>query len=221
MKNLLSTLALIALLAAAWTGTVEAQTSTIDYLGFSWEVGGFPASNPGDELQFTGVATSIDPLFGVDLGTVEVTFHAYGLISTGEFVDGFGNTVIGYTGGTLDIYSDAAENADWGINPPNASSPATFDDGLLLFRGAFSDFTLILTPSGAGAYEGNLDGVAGDILSGGCTGCAFTWGGAFTADIGAQIPDGYDIQMDGVFELDNAVSTERTGWGALKARFSN
>lgn len=219
MKLLLSTLALTAFLAMSMTTTSIAQTSIIDYLGFGWETGGYPASNPGDALVFTGVTTSIDPIFGVDLGTTEVTFHVYGLISTGEFDDGFGNAIIGYTGGTLDIYGDGTQNADWGVFPPNATSPGTFNDGLLLFRGNFTDFTLVITPGGSGAYEGNLDGIAGDFLAGGCSGCAFTWGGAFTMDAGAQIPDGYDFQMDGVFELDNAVSTRATAWGALKALF--
>jgi hypothetical protein len=222
MKPLLSILTLMALLTVAWSGPSLAQTSTVDYLGFGWEDGTFPPSNPGDELQFTGVATALDPLFGVDLSAVEVTFHVFGLISTGEFVDpGTGNTIVGYVGGMLEIYSDPLKNADWGINPPNPTSPSTFSDGLLLFEGSFTDFTLIMTPAGAGAYEGNLDGLAGAIVGAGCTGCAYTWGGAFTSDIGAQIPEGYDLQADGVFEVDNAVSTEATGWGALKARFSN
>jgi hypothetical protein len=220
MKLLLSIFAAALFLAATVTGPAQAQVSIIDYLGFAWEDGGFLPSNPGDEFVFTGVTTSLDAIFGVNLATHEVTFHAYGLISTGQFVDGFGNTIVAYAGGTLDIWVDAAEDADWGTNPPNATSPSTFSNGSLLFSGSFTSFTVVITPGGAGAYEGTLDGVGGTVLAGGCSGCAFTWGGAFTSDVGAQIPTGYDLQMDGVFELDNAVSTESTGWGALKARFS-
>ena len=37
---------------------------------------------------------------------------------------------------------------------------------------------------------------------------------------GAQIPDGYDIQIDGVFEIERAVSTEDASWGSVKALFN-
>ena len=53
-----------------------------------------------------------------------------------------------------------------------------------------------------------------------CTGCVYTWGGNFLPDTGAQIPDGYDLQVDGVFEIEEAVSTENASWGSLKALFN-
>jgi hypothetical protein len=197
-----------------------AQVATIDYYGFGWETGGIPPSNPGDVLTFTGVADFVDPVFGVSLGSAEITFHAHDLISTGEVPLGGGNVVIAYTGGTLDVYVDPAQNADWGVFPPNGTSPSSFVDGDLLFSGNFSSFSLFFTSAGDGAFEGNLDGVAGSILNGGCTDCAFTWGGAFTPDV-AQVPDGYDLQIDGQFEVDLAVPTQETGWGHVKALYAH
>jgi hypothetical protein len=200
------------------TGFAFGQAPGIDYYGFAWEDGGFPPSNPGDVLYFTGVGNGADPIFGVDLGTEELTFYIHDLVSTGEF-DVAGTTVIAYTGGTLEIYRDGAQNADWGVAPPNPTSPATFNDGTLFFQGAFNDFTIFIAPGGYGSFEGTLDGVAGEVISEVCTGCAYSWGGSFTLESGAQIPAGYDLQIDGVFEIEAAVSTETTNWGSLKALY--
>jgi len=259
MKLLLSVV-VVGLLLATGPGLASAQIANIDYVGFGWEDGGLPPSDPGDELIFTGVANYADPVYGVDLSAIEVTFYVYDLVSTGQvgvgggtlqvgytggtleiwgdpaknadwgvfppnatapstFADG--TLQIGYTGGTLEIWGDPAKNADWGVFPPNATAPSTFADGTLLFRGTFLNFTLFLTAGGSGAYEGSLDGVAGDFISGICADCAYTWGGAFTEDVGAQIPDGYDVQIDGQFELDQAVATHETGWGRLKSLYGN
>ena len=51
--------------------------------------------------------------------------------------------------------------------------------------------------------------------------CAYTFGGAFSRDVGAQIPDGYDLQIDGTLEVDSAVPTTPTSFGAVKSLFRN
>jgi hypothetical protein len=213
---------ILILAALAMAGTAIpalGQAPAIDYVGFGWEDGGFPPSNPGDQLFVTSVGVSADAIFGVDLGTEELTIYVYGLISTGEIPIGGGTNVVAYTGGFLEIYRDSAQNADWGINPPNATAPSTFTDGTLFFKGAFVDFTLFLGASGGGSFEGNLNGIGGELIDDVCTGCAYTVGGAFTTDVGAQIPEGYDLQIDGVFEIEATVSTEETTWGNMKALY--
>jgi hypothetical protein len=199
-------------------GSASAQVAILDYLGFAWEDGGLPPSNPGDELQVVCITTQADPIFGVNLGSEELTLYAYGLTSNGSVPDGFGNTIISYSGGTLELWRDASQDADWGVFPPNASSPSSFMNGSLLLQATFNDFVLLLTPSGAGAYEGHLDGVAGALISA-CSDCLYTWGGAFGDGSGAQIPDGYDLQIDGVLEVDEAISQHQDSFGALKALF--
>jgi hypothetical protein len=216
-------LAIVACFAAAVAaGPAAAQmVALIDYVGYGWEDGGVPPSDPGDVLQIAAIADALDPVFGVDLGTDEVTIYISGLTSTGGFVDGFtGWTIIGYVGGTIEVYSDPAKDHDWGVFPPNGTTPSTFTNGTLLFQGAFTDFTLILTAAGAGSYDGNIDGIGGTVAEL-CTDCAYTFGGAFTSDTGAQIPDGYHLQIDGTLEVDSAVKTTQTGWGALKALYQN
>ena len=217
------TMAVAVSLAAAFVAVPAFATTValVDYVGFGWEAGGVPPSNPGDVLQIAAVADQIDPIFGVNLGTEEATIFIYGLNSTGQYVDPFtGWTIIGYTGGTLELYQDPANDHDWGVFPTNATVPSTFTNGGLLFRGAFTSFTLILDGIGGGSYEGTLDGVGGSAVAL-CTGCAYTFGGAFTRQVGAQIPDGYDLQIDGTLEVDRAVPNETMGWGAVKALYQN
>ena len=215
--KLLATVVLVCTLALA-PSTAEAIV-LMDYLGYGYETGGFLPSDAGDELVLVTTATAVDPITGTDLSTHEVTFHAYGLVSQGEAVDGAGNTIVTYTGGTLEVYRDASLNAQFGTNPPNATSPTSFSDGDLLFQGTFNSFTIAIQPDGSGVYEGTLDGVAGLILSALCNDCAYTWGGAWTADAGAQIPTGYDLQIDGKLDVNLAVPTESSDWSTLKADY--
>jgi len=208
------------LLAMLLAVPAMAQVARIDYLGYGFETGGILPSQAGDELVIEAVATNADAVFQVNLGTTELTFHVSGLISTGEVVSA-GMTTVNYTGGTLEIYEDAAQNADWGVNPPNPTAPATFTDGSLFFSGTFTSFTLYFASGGYGSFEGNLDGVGGSIIDGTCNGCVYTWAGSFTPDAGAQIPAGYDLQIDGGFQIDSAVDTETASWGSVKALFNN
>ena len=193
------------------------QEAAIDYYGYAWETGGFPPSNPGDNLFFTCVADAADPIFAVDFGSEELTFYMSALTSSGEYAEG-PNTRIDYTGGTLEIWRDPAQNADWGINPPNPTSPGTFTDGVLYFTGDFTTMSVWIAPDGSGAYEGSLNGVGGTMIDEFCDNCVFTWGGSFISP--AQILEGYDLQVDGVFEIDRAVSTEESSWGSVKALFN-
>ena len=217
MKNLLTILLTVAI--AGSVALPAGAVVLVDYAGYAYETGGVLPSDPGDVLVFTAVATAADPLTGVDLTTTELTFYVYDLVSTGEGTDAFGNVIVTYTGGILEMYADAAQNADWGIFPPNATAPGTFADGDLLFQGSFLNFVLVLNPTtGAGAYEGNLDGVGGTLISG-CSDCGYTWGGAFGEDSGAQLLEGWDLQIDGVLEINESIPTQETGWGAIKSMY--
>jgi hypothetical protein len=220
MKRIVGPLLLLgALLCLTFAFPAAAQVYTVDYLGFGWETGGVLPSNAGDELVMTCAANNLDPAFGVDLGSEELTLYIHGLISAGQ-VDAGGYWTIAYTGGTMEIYEDPAQNADWGTNPPNAVSPSTFSDGSLFFSGTFTDFSMAFTADGGtGTFSGHLDGVGGSILGGMCSDCVFTWGGSFTQVGGAQIPEGYDLQIDGTFQIDSAVPTAPSSWSSVKALF--
>ena len=99
---------------------------------------------------------------------------------------------------------------------PDGSPDRHFVDGDLVFSGNFTSFTLILDPSGGGVFEGYVDGTGGSALAGPCSGCAYTFSGTFAAPTGAQIPAGYDLQIDGVLDVESTVSVESMSWGAVK-----
>jgi hypothetical protein len=196
--------------------TCDGAFALVDYVGFGWESGGILPSNPNDVFEFTAVATQIDPIFGVDLQSVEVTIYVSGLISTGQFNAGT-SWLIGYTGGHIDVYADAAQDHDWGTFPPNGLL-GTFTNGTLLFSGDFTSFTVQMDLAGnAGAFEGLIDGVGGTVANA-CTDCAYTFGGIFGDQI-AQLPDGYDLQIDGGLQVCETVSTDTQSFGSVKALF--
>jgi hypothetical protein len=212
-------LSFVLVLTVAVAPAVAQNIILMDYTGFGYETGGVPASNPGDVLAITALATSYDPLFGVAPTSQEVTIVIYNLISTGEFPIGGGDIFIAYTGGKIEVYEDAVLDHDWGVFPPNAEM-ATFTNGSLLFEGNFTAFGLQLSASGFGVYEGTIDGVGGTsaALCDDLADCAYTFGGAFQREI-AQVPDGYDLQIDGTLEVDAAVPATPTSFGAVKALF--
>ena len=153
------------------------------------------------------------------MGTEELTFHVYGLIVASE-MDLGGTTMVTYSGGYMEIYEDSAMNADWGVFPPNATVPSTFADGSLFFSGEFASMTMFVFATGGGTFEGSLNGIAGSMIDQSCTGCVYTWGGAFNEDANAQIPDGYSLQVDGVLEIDAAVPVDNASWDAVKALYN-
>jgi len=196
----------------------EGATVLLDYVGYGWETGGILPSNPGDVFEFTAVTTNLDPIFGVDLLTEEVTVYVSGLISTGQFNTG-SSYLVGYVGGHIEVYSDGAQDADWGVFPPNAQL-STFTNGTLLFEGNFTSFTVQMDLGGvAGAFEGLIDGVGGTVANA-CTDCAFTFGGIF-GDAIAQLPDGYDLQIDGTLEVCETVQTTEQSFGSIKALYND
>lgn len=218
MKTLILCLVLVFALSAP---AAADMTLLMDYSGFAWEDGGVPDSNPGDVLAINAVALSYDAAFGVNPASQEVTIYIYDLVSTGGVPVG-SDLFIGYVGGSIEVYEDPVLDHDWGLFPPNAQQ-TTFTNGSLLFSGDFTEFVLQLTASGIGVYEGTIDGVGGTAatICDGLSDCAYTFGGAFNRDVGAQIPDGYDLQINGTLEVDASVPTEPSSFGAIKSLFNN
>lgn len=214
-KNFAKSLATGLILMTAFAGQ-SALAAVVDYVGFGWETGTIEISEPGDELAMAFVVTQIDAIFGVDLNLSEATIYIDGLVSQGEVTSNDGVTSITYSGGTLHLYADPSFDSDWGTDPANATVPGTFVNGDLIFSGSFTSFTLVNRPGG-GAFEGYLNGTGGSALDGACTGCAYTFGGTFdNSSTGAQIPAGYDLQIDGLLDVESAVAVETITLDGLK-----
>lgn len=196
----------------------HADTNIIDFQGYAWEDGGFLPSNAFDELNIVGITDSADAIFGVDLGTDELTVYATDLISTGQVPLGGGSYAVSYNGGTLQIWQDPAMNHVFGINPPNGTAPSTFVDGTLLLGGTFDSFVLFFnTGTGSGTYQGTVTWNAGTALGTvlGIQNDGFTFGGVLNPS-GGSVIEGYDLQVDGVIEISVIIAVEKTTWGEIK-----
>ncbi len=190
--------------------------SLIDFVGFSYEVGHFPPSNPGDELNFVAIVDGLTPPLSWDPANNEYTLNLANLVSNGAQHPDPNNIVVNYTGGGLGLYEDSAFNANPGIDPPNASAPATYIDGSLYLNGSLNSFTIFYnTQFNSGAFEADVTFTGGPHygeLGGQHTG--YTFGGVFVFGV----PHGYDLQWDGQILLD-PVAVEAKTWGAVKSQF--
>jgi hypothetical protein len=214
-------LLIVALLGIA--PIAHAGTNIIDYQGYAWETGGFLPSNPGDILNFVGVTDNVDAIFGVDLNTEELTIWVTDLVSTGQVAVGGGAYATNYVGGTIQVWADPAMNHDYGTFPPNGTAPSTFVDGTLLLGGTFDYFFLGYDSStGSGAYEGSVTWTAGSALSTimGIQNDGFTFGGVLNdAAASGSVPDGYDLQVDGVIEVNVVIAVKEKTWSGVKGLY--
>lgn len=209
------TILAIALFVTA--GVVNAQEQQILHMsGHSWEDGGFPPSDPGDVLNVVGILNEIEEPLIWDTSNYAYTLHIRDLVAVGEYVN---NTtrIAQYTGGLLTVYVDfLPSNADYGTNPPNATSPSTFTDGIATYLdGFFTDFTLTFNEvTSSGSFVGALTFTGGDVYPL----LHSTDGWTFGADIANVSPTGYDLEMNGDVFL-TVVSVEEDSWGGIKSLY--
>jgi len=214
MTKLAAWMAVI-LLAAA--GTAFAQQNQILHVsGNSWEDGGFPPSTAGDYYSIVGILNDIEFPLTWDTQNYSYTWYAHELVSNGESI--YGNThVVDYTGGQFTIYVDfLPSNHNYGINPPNATVPGTFTDGISIYLdGDFTDFSLTFNDlTQSGSFTGTLNFTGGDVYNLLYT----TEGWTFGANLAGVSPEGYDLEVNGDVFL-AIVSVEDQTWGGIKALY--
>src|SRR5262245_12959873 len=201
----------------------SAQNALIDYQGYAWETGDFPPSNAGDVLSFVGVVDAIDSRFGVNFATEEVTLYVTSLTSTGQVDMGGGVLSIAYTGGNIQLWRDPSQDHNYGVNPPNATAPLSFINGSLFLGGTLSNFFMFYDPStGSGAYEADANFIAGTGLAtlNQIQANGYTFGGTLDASgSGGNLPAGYDLQVDGVIEVEVIVGVEQQSWSQIKGLY--
>jgi hypothetical protein len=194
--------------------------SLIDFAGYSFEDGGFPASNLGDELTMVSIVDGLTTPLQWDPANNQYTLHLGNLISDGQAQPDPHNIVVEYTSGVIGVFEDsyaAGTLADPGVNPPNATAPDSYIDGIDYLSGNLESFTIFYnTQFHSGAFEAEVTFTSGahhGDLGPQTTG--YTFGGVFIFGT----PSGYDLQWDGQILLD-PVPVEATTWGAVKAQFS-
>jgi hypothetical protein len=211
------TILFTALLALAAT-TAYAQEEVILHMsGNSWETGGFPPSDLGDEFQAVGILNDIENPLVWDTNTYSYTWHVDDLLSIGEVVMGT-TRIVTYGGGNLTVYVDfLPSNHDYGVNPPNATSPSTFSDGISTYLdGFFTDFTLTFNhATNTGSFVGTLNFTGGDVFPL----LDETEGYTFGSDIAGFSPNGYDLELNGDVYFYASVGVEANSWGAIKSLY--
>jgi hypothetical protein len=225
-NRLMKKLPLLLVVAASLvTSAARAQDAIIDYQGYSYETGGFQPSNAGDILSILGIVDNIDPRFNIDLNNEEVTLYVTNLLSTGQVDQGGGVISVAYNGGSIDLYRDPSKNHDFSVNPPNPpATPNTFTDGSLFLGGTLSNFFLFVdNNTGSGAYEADCQFTSGSGLAtlGQLNANGYTFGGVLDRRATANIPQGYDLAVDGVISVQVQVGVEQRSWGAVKELYRN
>jgi hypothetical protein len=207
---------LLLLLLAAVTPAF-AQETILHMSGNSFETGGFPPSNLGDELQAVGILNDIEAPLVWDTANYSYTWYVRDLSSLGEVIVGT-TRVVTYGGGALTIYVDfLPSNHDYGTNPPNATSPSTFTDGFSTYLdGFFTDFTLTFNhATNTGNFVGTLTFTGGDVFPLLTDPDGWTFG----SNIAGFGPTGYDLELNGDVYLQGPVSVEQESWGSIKGLY--
>lgn len=216
-KTAISVLLATAMLMGA---AVAEQETIISVTGHSWETGGFPPSQMGDVMYAVGLVTDIQEPLIWRPDEYSYTWYMRDLVSIQELV--FGSTrVVSYTGGYFTIYKDYyPSNHDYGINPPNATSPSTFTDYIQIYLDGYfvadpDPFTLTLnTSTMSGSFTGTLNFTGGLVYPNLNPDQGWTFG----SNIAGVSPQGYDLELNGdVFTM--TVAVEASSWSAIKSLY--
>lgn len=205
------------LLAACLVAPAAGQQSVIQIAGHAWETGGFPLSAVDDELQIVGLVTDVSAPLYWQPWQYSFTFAIRDVVSLGGSL--FGTTwVVPYAGGLFTIYRDGLpSNHDYGVNPPNATSPSTFMDGNGIYLdGQFTEFLLTYnTATSAGSISGTLDFTGGIVFPNLTDPAGWTFG----STLGNVSPAGYDLYVNGSVYTNGPIAADEATWSGLKALY--
>jgi len=166
---------------------------------------------------FQAPLASLNPAVGNSGG--EYTFVFDQLISTGTVDEGVTRRS-DYLGGRWRIFQDTVTPAVFGTNPANATSPSTFQDGVVILSGTFANFytrSNELNPSGN--YNADIlvtGGSAFGLMQTDNSLCGYLIG--VWNRTGA--PTGYIRTCDGKMDFFGCpVAVEPTTWSRIKGLF--
>jgi len=216
-RGVVVSVAVVAVLAAAaW-----ANVYLLDFQGFDYW-------SPATCYNAVGDVTAVNSDYlTFDYGNNEYTFSLQNVCSV--MVDSTslaGLYIWSFVGGTVDIYEDALVGGtarDYGINPPNATAPSTFEDGTLVLGGDFSMMTLVWNSfTGEGSLEGTMDLNRGSQLANIPMDQRTGWTLAALRDVDGSIPtpEGYNWQIDGYLEISDPIAVQPKSWGQLKQLYN-
>jgi len=219
-------------LAALLVFAVPARAD-IFLLGFT----GFDYENPdpdaatylavNDGYKAVGFITSVGPMLApyYDGTLYEYTFYVFNLTVTARFFDVPTQTLTCEfnDNGRARYFRDpfiGGTPATYGVNPPNATAPARFIDGLLVLGGDIDDYNLFYDfVANQGFTSGAMTQDEGDYFDNGYVSPVGGW--TLSGLLGrpnATIPAGYDNQVSGECVI-RVVPTAHRTWGAIKKTY--
>lgn len=227
MKQL-ATLAFLGVLAlgAPKPAAATSPSLLIDYVGFDYED---PNLNPsafgelGSGYVSLGMCPGVFAPLVSDTSLYEYTYVINGLTSLNVTPIGPDFIVVDYGSGTFTLYEDSRGSgtaATFGVNPPNATAPGTFNDGTAILVGTLSSFQIVYNvSSGSGSFEGNLTFNGGTQLGNLPITQRDGWTFAGLSGNSTEVPTGYAHQVDGQVFLNKPTLTQKSSWGSLKSRY--
>lgn len=218
---LFATLAVLALPARA-----HADQFLADFRGFDYEdqntAPGF--GNVGDGYNSVGLVIQVNPaLLTIDNTANEYTYCFKNLTATAtESAPPY--LFVFYTPGDFDMYEDGRSSGtpgDYGVNPPNGTSPSSFSDGVNILGGTVTNFVLTLDlSSGTGSFNGdiafNRGTQSGSIPPAQLNGWTFA---GLTSGGGTGTPAGYQHQVDGEIRVPDVTPATPKTWGQVKSTY--
>jgi hypothetical protein len=226
-------LSLLFLLALCVAVTTPARAvDDVFLLGFT----GYDYENPntdtatylavGEGYKALGFVTSFSAYLAPyeDMVANQYTFFYYQLTVSHASFDGELLEALFHNSGRGMFYEDSKTSgtpALYGVNPPNATAPATFVDGTLILGGRIDQFVVTYDYiAQQGGFTGTMTFDEGRDL--GYIPAAQRAGWTLTGLAGRpnpSIPTGYDHQISGECRIPAPVPTDHKTWGALKALY--
>jgi hypothetical protein len=194
------------------------------FTGLFWEDGGLaPPLVVGDELHIVGTfegEAKFDAMW--EPATYVYTFWVRGLYASQEVVIGDSRRVHYQGPGQVSIYREPwPGNHDYGLHPPNGTSPSTFADGELALE-CDVPYATVWHNDGIGQASVDLyffTYVGGALLDGMLDRCGVCEGWANGAASSVDVPPGYDRRWNGDFQNWFTFAVEPQGWGTVKSLY--
>ena len=223
MRRLITSWMLAAFACGVLATAGRADSLLFDYVGFDYET---PNNNPGfGEVGSTYVGVGTCPFLFAPLTsdqTVNEYTYVMEAVQTSVTTIG-GHTIINFAPGTIKLYADDRSSGTpgtFGIDPPNATAPSTFNDGENILEGTLTNLLYVFdTNTGTGYFEAVFNVVGGTQLANFPLNQRSGWTFAGATANALNIPQGYAHQVDGQTFLNEPTTTRRTTWGRLKAGY--